>query len=202
MVKVYMYTNIINNKKYVGITNRTLKERLKVGYSGRFKNAINKYGIENFKTEIVAEFETREEAENLEIELIRDLNLTNDKFGYNIALGGDGGNTRIGMTKEELEEYSKKLSQSRTGEKNPNYGKGLHGAKNGRAKGVQVKFPNGEVVIFQTQKECRQKLNIGLDMFVNTLRSGEPLKLPDAVKDKRVIERYENLQGIIIKNIA
>lgn len=202
MVKVYMYTNIINNKKYVGITNRTLKERLKVGYSGRFKNAINKYGIKNFKTEIVAEFETREEAENLEIELIRDLNLTNDKFGYNIALGGDGGNTRIGMTKEELEEYSKKLSQSRIGKKNPNYGKGLHGARNGRAKGVQVEFPNGKVLIFQTQKECRQKLNIGLDMFVNTLRSGEPLKLPDAVKDKRVIERYENLQGIIIKNIA
>lgn len=53
--KVYIHTNIINEKKYVGITKQNLKRRWKNGWgyydkSGRcyFWRAIQKYGWDNF----------------------------------------------------------------------------------------------------------------------------------------------------------
>jgi predicted GIY-YIG superfamily endonuclease len=60
--RVYIITNLINNKKYVGVTTRTLKRRFRQHYSqckkkykGIIHHAINKYGIENFKIELVEE---------------------------------------------------------------------------------------------------------------------------------------------------
>ncbi len=54
---VYQITNLINNKKYIGITNNYIK-RWSNHKSGNSKNmvigrAIEKYGIENFKFEIL-----------------------------------------------------------------------------------------------------------------------------------------------------
>ena len=45
--------------------------------------------------------------------------------GYNVSSGSDVSNSRAGKTKEELEEWKKKISQARKGENNPNYGKHL-----------------------------------------------------------------------------
>ena len=52
-------------------------------------NAIKKYGWENIKHKILFEGLTKEEAEQKEIELIKQYNLTNDKYGYNIEKGGN-----------------------------------------------------------------------------------------------------------------
>lgn len=200
-VKVYIYTNKINNKKYCGITKNSLEKRRRYGYTGRFANALKKYGLESFSVDIVAEFDTKEEAGKLEREIIEKYNLTNDKYGYNIAKGGDGGNTTKNLSPEKYNQWKLNMSKARLGSKNGNYGKGLFGDKNGRAKGVRVTFPNGDVKTYKTQKECRKDLNIGLDMFINTLRSNKPLELKEAVKDKKIIKRYENLIGIKIENI-
>jgi hypothetical protein len=55
---VYCATNIINNKKYVGFTTKTLEQRKNKHYSvafnkieentNYFKQAIKKYGKDNF----------------------------------------------------------------------------------------------------------------------------------------------------------
>lgn len=92
---VYCHTCKINNKKYVGITSQKLNKRWNYGNSylnTRFGNAIKKYGWENFEHEILFENLTKEEAEQKEIELIRELNLTNREIGYNTCLGGEGTN--------------------------------------------------------------------------------------------------------------
>ena len=98
--KVYVYTNNINNKKYVGITSRPLSYRS--GSDGRnykqcvlFWNAIQKHGWNNFNVEVVYENLDEEEAKQHEIELISELKTTDPKFGYNISHGGDSGTDPI-----------------------------------------------------------------------------------------------------------
>ena len=71
-------------------------------------NAIQKYGWENVKHEIIFENLTKEEAEQKEIKLIEQYKSYNDKFGYNITKGG---NCAGQLTKEMRE----KMSISRKG---------------------------------------------------------------------------------------
>ena len=73
---VYMHTNIINNKKYIGITKKSPKKRWGCkGYGYKksqpvFWNAIQKYGWDNFKHEILFNNLSQKEAQEKEIELI------------------------------------------------------------------------------------------------------------------------------------
>lgn len=91
---VYLRTNLVNGKQYVGQTvNFTQRERdwkcLKARYGSHFfTNERNKYGLENFKTEILAIVETREEAWNLEQKYIKEYNSLFPN-GYNMSYGGE-----------------------------------------------------------------------------------------------------------------
>lgn len=90
--KVYVHTNKINNKIYVGITKRSTNERWRNGEGYKecpyFYNAIQKYGWSNFCHDIYADNLTESEAKNMENLLITKFNLTNDNYGYNIKNGG------------------------------------------------------------------------------------------------------------------
>lgn len=97
--KVYVYTNKVNGKKYVGQTCRTLKERAGKDGSGYdqctvFWNAIQKYGWNNIQGEILFDSLTHDEANKLEIKLISILRTSNKEYGYNISKGGTGGNNK------------------------------------------------------------------------------------------------------------
>lgn len=90
---VYVHTNKLNGKMYVGMTKRPVQERW--GENGskykecrRFYNAIQKYGWDNFEHDIIASNLTEEEAMHMEELLIDKLNLQDDQFGYNIKCGG------------------------------------------------------------------------------------------------------------------
>lgn len=93
---VYCHTNNINGKKYIGITGlekplyRWHKDGS--GYSGQvFGIAIEKYGWNNFKHEILFEGLAYEDACKKEKDLIRKYKTTDRKYGYNISIGGDNG---------------------------------------------------------------------------------------------------------------
>ena len=89
---VYIHTDP-DNKKYVGLTRRNPEDRCKNGYgyasnnNQKFYDAIKEIGWENFTHEIIAENLSREEAEQLERELIYQYDTTNDECGYNILDG-------------------------------------------------------------------------------------------------------------------
>ena len=121
---VYMHVSP-SDKRYIGITGQKLNERWKNGngykHNRHFWNAINKYGWDNFEHIIIAKGLTKEEAEWLEIELIREWDTTNNKDkGYNISLGGSGACPCSKETKEKLSKLAKERNM--TGENNPNYG--------------------------------------------------------------------------------
>ena len=93
---VYIHTNNINGKKYVGITSQCEKNRwrLGAGYKNQpvFYKAIIKYGWENFSHEIVANNLTIKEAKELEKTLIAKYHTyVNDPLGggYNASIGGE-----------------------------------------------------------------------------------------------------------------
>lgn len=92
---VYMHTNKINNKRYIGITGQDRYwDRWRSDGSGYktqvFGKAIEKYGWNNFKHEILREVNTESEACELEQYYIQKYNSNNKDFGYNISIGGEG----------------------------------------------------------------------------------------------------------------
>ena len=72
---VYKHTSP-DNKVYIGITRMNLKKRWANGkgypHNKHFTGAINKYGWNNFKHEILFENLTKHEASDKERELIKD----------------------------------------------------------------------------------------------------------------------------------
>lgn len=144
---VYMHTNKINNKVYVGITSRSPENRW--GYNGNnytkdkqsvFYNAIDKYGWENFEHIIFAEDLAEYEAKHIEVLLIalyksNCRRYKNPEFGYNMTDGGEGASGRActDETKRKIsekakgrvfsEELKQKFSVIFAEEGNPFYGK-------------------------------------------------------------------------------
>ena len=110
---VYIHTNKINGKKYIGLTSKNPEERWRNGngynHSTHFNRAIKKYGWNNFVHEVYASGLTSQEASVLEQRLISEYNTTNDKYGYNLDAGGS-------RTKHS-EETKQKISAAVTGKK-------------------------------------------------------------------------------------
>ncbi len=95
MAKIYKITNVINGKMYIGKTERSIEERFRQHRKNTKKEdcknrplyrAMNKYGIENFKTELIEETGKPEEREKYWIKYYN----TYGEAGYNVTLGGDG----------------------------------------------------------------------------------------------------------------
>ena len=90
---VYIHTNKLNGKKYIGITRQDPRRRWQNGFGYEntyFGKAVKKYGWDGFFHEVIAFGLTKQQACDMEIALIA-LHRTNNRcFGYNIS---DGGNT-------------------------------------------------------------------------------------------------------------
>lgn len=110
---IYKTKNTINGKFYVG---KDTKNNPDYYGSGLILNkAIKKYGKENFIKEVLEFCSTKEELNEREIFWINELSATT--LGYNIALGGAGGDTLT--MNPNLEEIRKKF----IGEKNHYFNK-------------------------------------------------------------------------------
>lgn len=123
MEYIYCITNIINNKQYVGKTTSTIEERFKEHCRDSRKtrcnkrplyNAMNKYGIENFKIEEIEYIEDDKLLAEREIYWINELN-TYGYNGYNASKGGDG--KILYDYNEIIDLYNMRYSQKQVAEK-------------------------------------------------------------------------------------
>ncbi|MBQ9160904.1 MAG: GIY-YIG nuclease family protein [Methanobrevibacter sp.] len=76
---VYRTTNLINNKTYIGKHRRSEFDKNYYGSGKHLKSAIKKYGIQNFKIEIIQWCDSNEELALAEIKHIK-----NENPEYNI----------------------------------------------------------------------------------------------------------------------
>jgi hypothetical protein len=105
---VYKITNKINNKIYVGV-HKT--KDLNDGYMGSgkiLKNAVEKYGIDNFVKEYIAIFDNASDMFNMESQIVNEQFVLDSKT-YNLKTGGFGGFDYI--NKNKLTSYPGRLEK-------------------------------------------------------------------------------------------
>lgn len=118
---IYLTTNLINNKKYIGMHHGELNDDY-LGSGNNIVDAIKKYGKENFKRIILHISKDYKDNCYWEKYYIEKYNAVADRNFYNIHEGGAGGNTIAGWSKERLEQYKKEKSIMSSGKNNPRYG--------------------------------------------------------------------------------
>ena len=134
---VYITTNLVNYKKYVG----QHKNNTEGGYIGSrilLTKSIKKYGKSNFSNKIIDWAESKEELDQKEIWWIDFLDAVESSDWYNIAEGGSGG-------------------MSLPGDKNPMYG--VHRRHTEEEKIHQSQIMMGHKVSEETKDKLRQAMN-------------------------------------------
>ena len=149
---VYKHTSP-SGKVYIGITRLYPYEkrwRHGNGYKSNkyFYSAIQKYEWNNFKHEIIENNLTKEQAENMEIELIAKYRSNDKDFGYNIESGGNA----IGKVSDETK---KKMSDAKKGIKLSSETKEKMSENSTIAKKVFC-----DELIFKCINECAKYYNI------------------------------------------
>lgn len=109
---VYCHLNKVNGKMYIGKASNTQKRWAPSGYRHcqKMYNAIQKYGWDNFEHIIIVDGLSQEQADLIEIELIKKYDTIQN--GYNIRSGG--------RHYEISEETKQKLRAFNLSAKNPN----------------------------------------------------------------------------------
>ena len=135
--KVYMHT-FPNGKVYIGMTCQEPEKRWRKGKAYRenkhLYNAINKYGWDNIKHEILFNNLQKEEAEIKEISLIKKYKANNNQYGYNKEYGG----CHNGKTSEQT-----KIKISK--------------ANKGKHNSPETEFKKGRIVVITN--EIKQKIS-------------------------------------------
>lgn len=125
MVGIYQVTNLINNKKYIGQSN-DIKLRWKKHHSEPFNpnsenyncvfyRAIRKYGIDNFKFEVLEEcsLNNLNKRERYWIKQHRTYLGFKDCNGYNMTLGGDASVAHTLLSYEDVQQIQNLLLNTR-----------------------------------------------------------------------------------------
>ena len=115
---VYLVWNLVNGKKYVGQTIKTVKARFKEHARSKFLlgKAIRKYSKENFRYGVIKSCASKEELDYWEKHFIAVLRCKSP-IGYNCTDGGDG---TLGW--KHTQETRAQMSAANLGEKNPYFG--------------------------------------------------------------------------------
>lgn len=87
---IYQTTNLINGKIYIGKHQTFNLDDNYLGSGKLLKKAISKYGVENFKREILYCFDNAEEMNAKEREIVTK-EFTLLESNYNLCTGGNGG---------------------------------------------------------------------------------------------------------------
>lgn len=154
---IYKFTNLINNKVYIGQTRRQFRERL-AQHVYRMNNdpcyfhkALSKYGLSNFDITILETCENPEDLNGLEIYWIDYYKSNNRDYGYNLTSGGSNISYTNKKRYEEKEETRIKRSQSAKKKwQDPEYRKRYKKSRKDYIKIVKLSIDNELIEIYPT----------------------------------------------------
>lgn len=104
---VYLWINKINGKKYLGSHKGKIDDNY-IGSGIIFRNAIKKYGIDNFERNIIEIIQNSKEIQLREQYWLDYYNVAENEEFYNISGSAGGGRTLEGKSEEELIKWRKK----------------------------------------------------------------------------------------------
>lgn len=172
MYTVYIHT-CPNGKKYVGMTKQRPNNRWRSGrgylHCVDFYNAVMEFGWRNIVHEIVSTGLTKEEAEEMERNLISLYKTTDPRYGYNCHSGGLSGATINNVTRT-------RMSVAQSGEGNPRYGKHcstetkekIGASKRGKPLSKAHKQKLGEILGKENNPAARPVLQYDINMNLLT----------------------------------
>lgn len=154
---VYRHT-APNGKVYIGITCRRPQARWgatgnKYKNNKHFYNAIQKYGWNNIKHEILFDGLSESQAEAYEKLFIFAHNSSDRRYGYNKTLGGEHGKMSA-QTNAENSQRGKLL----IGDKNPFFGKKHSEETKEHLKEIRLKNPNRFELAKRAAKKSKEKI--------------------------------------------
>jgi hypothetical protein len=123
-MNIYKTTNLINGKIYIGQFSGKRNDEKYFGSGILIKNALKKYGQNNFIKEIIEDnIKTTDLLDEREKYWINFYDSTNLEIGYNIAKGGSIGNYKYIRDEKWKSKMSIAMTGRFDGEKNPFFGK-------------------------------------------------------------------------------
>jgi len=153
-VFIYLITNTVNGKYYVGQTYRKPLARLRAHFAAarsgspwRLHKAMRKYPAETFVQDVLAVVDTQEQADSLEKLWIASLAAMNFEVGYNASPGGDA------RSRESALKGGAKLR----GALNPNFGKTMPAEQRAKVSASHKGKCVGHVVTEETREKIRVK---------------------------------------------
>lgn len=222
---VYKIVCVVNNKLYIGQTTKTLKERLNKHLASsreertknvKFYRAIRKYGEDKFKIFLIEEVGSQEELDERELYWINHYDSVENGYNTKATKGKCGGDTLSDHWNKE--EISRKIRESKLGDKNPmRINGGLKGERNGMfgkrgseipsaRRCVAINKTTGEVKEFGCLLHLKEYFNVTTLGMVSSRCSGRTKSdykgwyfyyYEDYVKSATTIESVDNEKDII-----
>lgn len=179
---IYITTNHINGKRYIGQRKYDKQGKWKdyLGSGVHLKRAIDKYGRNNFSKEIIEECESKDKLDEREKYWISYYNAVDSDDFYNIATGGDGGNTISGYDEYQKHILSEKLSKIRKGKLNL-------GSSNGSSRKV---ICLNTMKVYSSIIEASQLTGINKDRIQQCCSEKSRTKTAGYINGKRGIWEY------------
>lgn len=130
---VYLTTNIVNGRKYIG-QHKGEFDPAYIGSGTVLRRAIRKYGRDNFSLEVLCEYSTKEALNAGELHFIALFEATASENYYNLAAGGCGGDTWASKSPEERSAIGLKIWNNLTDEQKAARSEKIRAALKGKTK--------------------------------------------------------------------
>lgn len=196
---IYQVTNLLNSKIYIGKHQTTDPDDSYYGSGVALKKSIAKHGKDNFKKEVLFVFQTEEEMNAKETELITEEFVARSDT-YNMGVGGEGGAHFKGKSHsaETVARIKQSLSSDENKQKLADAGRKAGSLSKGRKLSATARQNMSDAQRKAISDETKKKISESLKKF----NEENPGHLKGLVKRKRKPlseETKEKLRQIQLK---